>query len=135
MNMGISSLILEWSITLSGLLALLLSSWSFYDALIKRRVVMVANLNGGLFALVLQHVILSSTSVLASLLSTLGGLWLVALPNSHTVAEILTEHEWLFFNALLIMHLSIEHWAKGQMHVGIKVVKQVVVKVGDSHDD
>ena len=135
MNMGISALVLEWSIALTGLLALLLSSWSFYDALVKRRAIISAKLNGGLSALVLQHVILSGTSALAGLMSALGGLWLVTLPNSHMPAEILAEHEWLFFNILLIVHLSIEHWAKNQADTKIKVVKQIVVQVGDSHDD
>jgi len=135
MNMGISALVLEWSIALTGLLALLLSSWAFYDALTKRRAIIVAHLNGGLAALVFQHVILSSTSALASLMSALGGLWLVTLPNSHTASEILAEHEWLFFNTLLVVHLSVEHWAKSQVDTKIKVVKQIVVQVGDPHDD
>lgn len=118
---------LQWSITLSGAAAFVLSMVSLSAALRERAALRRSGQNGALAASVRLHSITATTRALAASLTVGGGTWLIVLPDFAVLAGVVAGCCWLAYNLLLIVNLSVEWWARGRMSAALDAKESVAI--------
>jgi hypothetical protein len=109
--------LLEWTLAVSGIVVMVLASWSFHDADREQQALERSHQNGTLAAIARHHFICSATRLVAGAISCIGGIWLLLLPNHSDAASLVAKHCWLAYNWLLIVNLSVERWATHKINM------------------
>ena len=99
---------LQWAITLSGLVVFTLSAMAWYVAHLERRSLRKIRENGSLAAAARLHLIVSSGRMLAAAISITGGLALVLMEDFVMPAGVLAGACWLAWNLILTFNLYME---------------------------
>jgi len=106
---------LQWTITLSGVVAFWLAvcSWmAAHDEIVALR---VARQNGALWAAAKLHLITASTRLFAAILSMGGGTLLLVMEPFSKHAGVVAGVCWCAFNLLMTTNLAVEMWARRTM--------------------
>ncbi len=103
--------LLELTLILSGLVAAALALHSLRIAARERAALLRLGRNGELAALATHHLICATIRMLAGLLSCLGGLALLSLPNHTDTPSIIAKSCWLAYNWMMIVNLIMERRA------------------------
>lgn len=106
---------LQCAIALSGVLVFVLALLSWQAAWEERQALKAAGLNGCLAAAAKLHLITSSTRLAAALVSCVGGVALMLLPDFNRPAGVIAGVCWLAYSWLLAVNLSVEWWARRTM--------------------
>ena len=110
---------LQWAITLSGVVAFVLASASWHTARSERQALLWSGQNGAMKAATMLHLITASTRAVAALLSMMGGVALILLPDFSIISGVVAGACWLAYNLLMTTNLVAERWAHGRMAVSL----------------
>jgi hypothetical protein len=106
---------LQWTITLSGVIAFWLSVWSWRAAYDEIEALKAARLNGALWAAARLHLITATNRLVAASLSMGGGVALTMMPDFVVSSGVLAGVMWLLYSWLMTLNPATEMWARRKM--------------------
>lgn len=111
---------LEYMLAVTGLAALGLSLWALRDSWSERRTLVATQVNGLKWATVAAHVSRDVARVVASLILSGAGLWLVVLPDEPTPAALVAKHALMFLGWCMAVSVFADRTMRHRIRVHLK---------------